>query len=483
MSRTVGIWAWFGLAVWCAPAAAQFGGGMGGLGGGGIIVDADGVLRPATRAERTGKRPAPPTLSQEIAARSDLRQVSLLELDRQLRAALAAGKPIPVEVENLAGLVKIEYVLIDRERRDIRLAGPAGGWEMDASGRAMGRRGHRPVLNVADLAAALRCVLAGPAEVYCSIDPQRSGLAAVREVFDNLKVPNGRREAEQLRLRVMDLLDLQIITVRGVPEGSRFALVMIEADYRMKQMAMAQEHVSALPTHLDALVEATESGEYRPNLARWWFSPNYRPFLCNAERTVFKFQGQAVRLLNEEVLVDAQGNREGTGRTSPQGDQFSQAFTKRFPQLEERYPAFADLHNLFDLLMVAGLVRQQGAEGYLAGSALLDPKVYALPAAQQPQRAEPVASYRLHSRKDGRKRMNHVTIAFGGVSVRPAEVVTAESIVPDTTGAVAAVKLVPLEQTPSGPSKPAVPPSSETGKQPASVPPARFWVDAPIGDK
>ena len=427
---------------WAVPALAQFGGGGFG-GGGGVCVDPQGVIRTAKRRARDSDKTVKPNLSDEITARSELRQVSLQRIDRQVRMAVQAGKPVPPEMASLAGLLKLEYIVLDREQKDVLLVGPAEGWHQTPDGRDVGDSSRRPVLRFEDLAAALRCVLAGRGQVECSIDPSQAGLAAMRAY--QYPAASNRREAEAVSANVAQTLGLQAIWTAGVPPGSRFARAMIDADYSMKRMAIGVEKVIGLTTHLDGLVKLAQNQELSSAaLARWWFTPAYDAVLTDSNNTVFRFQGQGVRLLNEAVLVDAQGNRRGTGQTSLQGDLFASSFTSKFPVLERRYPVFADLHNLFDLMMVAGLIQQQQAAHWFAGSALLDPQIYTIPCGKQPRHAEPAVAYRLW-RQGG---FHMITVAFGGVSMRPAESlvpgkIQIDSQLPSITNALAWSSLSP----------------------------------------
>ena len=402
-----------------APVEAQYGGGGGGggFGGGGVHIDPDGVIRIGSPRKRPGKRPAAPNLSAELAARSDLRKVSLRRLDEQARAALDAGTPISNDVRLMAGLVKVEYVIFDRDNRDVLVAGPAEGCKIARDGRVVGVTSNRPMLRLEDLACALRNVLTGPGNVSCSIDLQARGLAALARATPDRPLPTSRREARAAREKVARLIDVQTVRTGGVPDGSRFALVMIEADYLMKRVAMGLRKTPGIKTHLDSLVALTDQGVGRPNLVRWWFTPSYEPFLTNEERTIFKLRGQALKLLNEEEFVDANGRRRGTGQPSA-ADEFSESFTDRLPKLEAKMAPFADLHNLFDLMMVAGLIRKQGAGDWLADSALLDPARFEIPTTDQPRFAEPVVTIDFERSK---KKLRFV-YAYGGVSIEPGRV-------------------------------------------------------------
>lgn len=403
-----------------SQAAAQLGGG----GAGGIYIDPEGVLRELPR-RTSAKRGTSDEVEESSTPSSEARHVSLKRLDQALRPLLESQQPIPREIDLLAGLVRIDAILIDRSTKDILLVGPAEGWIVK-DGRIVGEETGRPLLQLADLTNALRCVLDGSGIARCSIDPTREGLAALKE--KSFPTDINTKTASNFRKEVEETYGLQTVRTGGVPEGSRFALTMIEADYRMKRMAIGKEKVKGVVSHLDALAQLTREDAHRGTLARWWFAPAYDEIRADEAKSSFRFVGQGVKLLNEEVLFNAEGERSGLGRSNPDWDRFSDSFTAKFPELEKEYAVFADLRNLFDLMMVAGLVRQQGIEDWLRGTAFLDSSLYLTPTWAPPTHAEPVVMTRIHrGRRDG-KSVRFLTIAYGGVTIDPMTVLSGESI-------------------------------------------------------
>ncbi|MFO0945253.1 MAG: DUF1598 domain-containing protein [Planctomycetota bacterium] len=292
-------------------------------------------------------------------------------------------------------------------------------------------------MHLEDLASALRCVLAGSGEAHCSIDPTAAGLRATQNL--NYPKETNTRSGEAFRREVAELLGMQTVTTSGVPDGSRFARVMVEADYRMKGMALGREKVRGVASHLDTLVDLTERDIQRPSLTRWWFTPAYDSLVTNEARSVFQFTGQGVKLENEEVFVDREGRRSGSGQSNPAGDPFSESFTKGFPEIEKRYPVFSDLHNLFDLMMVAALIKHEGLAKPFQASILLREDRFPIATDVQPKLAEPVVAYRFHQKKKDGQRIRYTTVAFGGVSVRPQDFFARDVLVPDANGMLAAI--------------------------------------------
>ena len=185
---------------------------MGGGQMGGVRIDQAGLLRAATPAERK-EPPTIPSLPEDLAALSQLRQVSLRAVAEEAAKHLKEGKEIPSEFALLAGLSAVEYIILDANQKDVRLAGPAEGWEITWEGREIGRKTGRSTIHLEDVATALRSVKRRWGEIMCSIDPSRDGLAAVQKV--SLSGLNGRRDAEKGMETVKDALGRQTVRTGG----------------------------------------------------------------------------------------------------------------------------------------------------------------------------------------------------------------------------------------------------------------------------
>lgn len=415
------------LAGWLTPTVvfAQLMGGNQGQGGaGGIYLDAKGVVRAAEK--ETGKIVIP-KIAEDLARRADLRQVSLKAIAKALGEAVAAdSKKIPDELRYLAGLNQLTYIVFDRSDGDIRLVGPAEGWRVLPDGRPVSRSTNRPLLQLDDLIVALRTVFVGTGEATCSLDPQPHGVAAIRKLNDEMKMPESKTAAEETKAELAAALDLQIARTGGVPSGSRASLMMLDADYRMKRMALGLEKLTGVANHLDSAVLNIERGTPTTSMARWWFTPKYEGIAVDPTSTTFQLRGQGLQLLNEEMLVDASGKGKGTGRAVQQ-DRFSKQFTEQFPIIERKHPCFADLHNFFDLMVLSALMKRQDRAGWLSDSILLDGSKYEPTQSRPPTHAEPVIAVRYVPK--GRKGVPVYAFAFGGVAMNPQSVVDKPLIV------------------------------------------------------
>ena len=178
---------WFAVVLglaWAAPAVVY--------GQAGVMVDAEGVLRTRTAADTGGQltkqriAAARASLNPNVAAYSKLRFISLKHLER----AIADHQGVPTdEMRNLAGLLRLRYVFLYPDSKDIVIAGPAEGWVTDGVGRLVGLSSGRPVISLEDLVVALRAFPPGGSPtkfIGCSIDPTQEGLAAMQQFLRSI---------------------------------------------------------------------------------------------------------------------------------------------------------------------------------------------------------------------------------------------------------------------------------------------------------
>jgi hypothetical protein len=155
--------------------------------------------------------------------------------------------------------------------------------------------------------------------------------------------------------RMGEILGQQDITVFGVAEDSHFAVTLIEADFRMKRISLGVDPsgVRSLRSHLSLL---------KPNgnsIQRWWFTPFYEGLSATDDRTAFQLSGQRVQLMAQEEISTAAGERSDAAFTRASIQEFARMFTAAYPELAARHPLFAELQNLFDLVIIAALLHDQ----------------------------------------------------------------------------------------------------------------------------
>lgn len=329
----------------------------------GVYVDTGGLLcrirtgPPATDLAAVRRLASAAGDNRDVLRASDLRKVSLTRLEKQVQFRAAQGLPPADEMKNLAGLHRVKFVFLYPESRDIVIAGPAGAWATDEEGRCRNTDSGEPVLQLDDFVVVLRNAQQG-GQFGCSITPRRANLAATQAFLnESAKSPlkPGQRDAWLGKIR--SLLGRQDITVDGVDPQTRVARVIVEADYRMKLVGMGLEGgVLGVSSYLDSVPVPADGAPPPMSVLRWWFTMNYQALRATPTRDAFELRGPGVQVLSENEMLTLRGDRIHTGTADELNEQFAHSFTKHFDQLAAKYPIYADLRNVFDLALVAGLI-------------------------------------------------------------------------------------------------------------------------------
>ena len=412
----------------------------------GVYVDAEGVLRRKFVAQQAQglavARLAAMNTGENVDSRfrSPLRKISLTRLEKHVQLALAAGRQPNEEMRNLAGLEKIQYVLVYPESRDLVLAGPAGSWRTDDEGRQVSRHSGRPIVQLDDLVVLLRQQMAAPNAAFaCSINPTQQGLARTRAFAAQssatpLKPSQRTAWLKQLR----DQMGRQTISVEGIDPRTRVARVLVEADYRMKLVGMGLEPGTVdVPSYLDLI--RVKPGQAPPPLdvLRWWFTLKYDVVRATPARDAFEIRGQGVQVLSENELLTLLGQRVHTGQSNATNQEFANRFTQHFPALAAKYPVYADLQNVFDLALVAALVQQQGLADRVDWhlTCFGDPQEFQVALGPTPTSVESVIN---HRRVGGK----HLVVGVsGGVRAEPWKYVQSAAIQDDPQGRLSTARM------------------------------------------
>lgn len=396
--------------------------GMGGFGAravGGISVDAQGIvqnLAPNVAADLAAER-RDTVKGLRLGKPGGLRRISLARLVSAVDEFATAGKALPPEVLFLGGLERITHVFVDPDGHDIILAGPADTAAVDAAGNVVGATSGRPLLQLEDFVVALRAIDgARQGGIRCSIDPTPEGVAKLQQYLRSLKTIGD----PDVTLRSMEeSLGPQRVTVGGVPAGSRFARVLVAADYRMKRIGMGLEPsgVPGLPSYLSMVPPGSTTGATLP---RFWLEASYEPIVRDADELAWRINGRGMKCLTENDVLAKDGERNvierGKAPTDKVAEKWCAAMTSHYDALAARQPVFAELVNCIDLAVVAALIhgRQLDKRAGLDLGPLTDEKTLAVPVYDAPAFTSTVAS---GVRKGGR----WVVSASGGVQVQPWE--------------------------------------------------------------
>jgi len=340
-------------------------GGPGSISGfdGGVFVDPTGLLKkfpPQTDRSLIAIRRSAAIASRggNPRAGSVLRKVSLTRLEREVQLLHALGREPDEAMQTLAGLQRIQYLLFYPETGDIVIAGPAGDWRRDAEARFVDADKGRPVLNLDDLVVTLRAAYSDEGRFGCSINPRKDNLAAAQAVNDKWsKAPLKPGQRQKWLTEFRDAVGRQDIVVYGIDPRTRAARVLVEADYRMKLVGIGlEEGVLGVTNYLQTLQE--KGGDPPPmSVLRWWFTLNYSSVSATEGRDAFELKGPGVKVLSENELLTAIGERQHTGASDELNSRFAQSFTKHFESLAAKYPVYADLRNIFDLALVAAVIK------------------------------------------------------------------------------------------------------------------------------
>jgi hypothetical protein len=338
-----------------------------GGGVGGVSIDAQGIVARSDVESlgrlRDARLRALEKADAGLQTTSRLRKISLRGMLAEIERRRKAGLPAGDELANLAGLVRIQLVLVYPERGDLVLAGPAEAWKVDGQGNLVGQTSGQPVLQLDDLVVALRTAKNAASEegITCSINPTPEGLKQLQRV---LKTP-GLAASEAAVARLEESLGPQRITVTGVPPESHFAQVLLAADFMMKRLAMKLEPtpITGMPSYMDML-QNTSATLSRTAMPRFWMAPRYEPLLKDAEGLVFELRGGGVQAMTEEGFLGRDGAVvSGRGKEDLLARKWAETMTAKYEELSVALPIFAELRNCIDLAVVAALLLKEDLPG------------------------------------------------------------------------------------------------------------------------
>ena len=326
---------------------------------GGVLIDADGMLRQISAEQRTKQfhdlRQNLAAVPTDLTEASEVRKISLRKLNDALASAVADAKPIADDLRYLGGLQRVEYVVVIPEEKDILLVGPGGPWQATESGDVVGTKTGLPVILLDDLIVAMRSADGARSQaISCSIDPTAEGRVAFQKY-----VAQQKRFHSGIMETVKKLMGPQKISLTGVSKESHFAQVLVAADYRMKRIAMHLEEspVAEIPSFLE--LAKKRRGAISDLMPRWWLACDYEPLGRSADGLTWELRGNGVKAMTEDQIIHRDGSVEQTGKTNRVAAEWSTAMTENYDQLCRVEPVFGQLRNVMDLSVIAALVQHQ----------------------------------------------------------------------------------------------------------------------------
>ena len=413
------------------------GGCTGVSGANGVIVDAQGVLHNLEKQDPTGgevwraaRQAAKAHLGAKVTTVSKLRKISLNRLEAAIKDANDKQKPLTEEMKYLAGLTRVRYVFYYPETQDIVLAGPAEGWAADMAGRVRGIESQRATIELQDLVVALRAYPASGKKtrvIMVSIDPTPEGLAAMQNFLSSIRPsPND----EQLIVEgLRSNLGLQNIRIEGVTPSTHFAQVLIEADYRMKLIGIGLERPPVkIASYVDKATPHSGSGKA---LQRWYLVPDYQSVRVAADDLGMELVGNGVKLVSEDQVVGADGSRRVSGKSDKASHLFVEGFTRKYNELSQKVPVYAQLRNCIDLAVAAAFIQEHhyyDKAGWQMAT-FADEKAVPVETLNVPSQVETVCT---SVWKGG----TLMTPVGGGVTIHPTKALESPNLLPDEDGKV-----------------------------------------------
>ena len=338
---------------------------VGGIGGlrvgvvGGVKIDGESVLRDqevAINAQvlaelKQGLKAA----DQDVSKKTDLRMISLKALNKQLETAVQQKSEIPVEVQFMAGLQRIKYVIVDEDNHDIVIAGPAEGLVSDKFGNVVGSKSGTPAIHLEDFLVALRSAKEARTGqgISVSMDPTPQGVRNLRALY-----AKQTQFTPALAEDIQKAMGEHIISLTGVPKDTRFSQILVAADYRMKRLAMglAESKARNLPSVIEMAAKARNRMRGAP---RMWMECNYQPMATDSSRSVWELRGQGVRALTENAFHNKDGKAVATGKENKFAAKWADRLTERFEEISKTETVFGDLRNLMDLSVVSAVIQRE----------------------------------------------------------------------------------------------------------------------------
>ena len=355
--------------------AQNVGGNNNGLGGngfgavqvgvvGGVAVDAESVLNRAHQRIDGGTKAAIMKslggVDSDIDRVSKLRMVSLKLLNQEIKNSISANKPVPVEVQFMAGLQRIEFLIVDSENNDLIIAGPGEGLTTDVFGNVVGAKSNTPAIHLEDFLTAMRTAdnARQGTGISVSMDPTAEGMQNYRVASQRIRNQGGfQADPRQAANLMQDAMGEHNITLTGVPQNSRYAQVLVAADHHMKRLANGLEKSNA-NNFPSILAMAEKAGARRLSGApRMWMECNYEPVAKDENGMVWELRGQGIKALTENSFFDKDGNvHRDQGKRNVFAEKWANNLTERFEEVSQAEPVFRDLRNLMDMSVVAAII-------------------------------------------------------------------------------------------------------------------------------
>jgi hypothetical protein len=383
---------------------------------GGVEINLEGLIKitPKRTMEEIGKNltkilaPVPADLDEKTT----IRKISLKKLNAQICQTIEQQTEFSDSIRYLGGLTSIRYLVVVPEENDILLVGTSESWQVDSYGNIVGKTSGHPVFRLEDLLTVFRAWnnQSRPSVITCSIDPTKEALVKIAQVDRQFPVVD-RSNVQAFAAAQENAYGRNVVTLQGVPEQSRFAMILAIADYKMKQISLGHipSPVRTLPSYVSLI-----GGSQKQINPRFWLAPEYGTITHDSKKLTWQLSDVKVKALTENEYFDTKSNSlQPAGKPDRAALNWCNKMTANYDALSKADPVFGDLRNCMELAITVALIRQEGLLekancklNAFEDATLLKPVVYPVPKTVQSQAT--VA-------KNGRS----FVVACGGVEVNP----------------------------------------------------------------
>jgi hypothetical protein len=284
--------------------------------------------------------------------------MSLRVLSTKAAECLSSRSSVPRDLATLCGITRFESFLVDEGSRDVILIGkPVGGGSP---------------LHLDELVVAMRSIWRGGTEaVSCSLDPRRENVLAIQQTnsqYGKVQTPEqGKRMIQQVKAS----WGPQLVRVGGVPKDSRYAHIMIDADYHLKKVSLGVLKISGVNSYLDMKVsdakERIAQGEDKiasgMSFNRFWFNVEKEFPAFTEDEGIVWLKACPIVLFTEQQMGASSGELFDVDEDDPVATAYAKAFSEAFPRSADQVAPYADLRNLYFLKALLESMRfRQAAE-------------------------------------------------------------------------------------------------------------------------
>ncbi len=292
--------------------------------------------------------------------------VSLRVLQQRLKVCLQEDSCSQAALLQLAGLRRIIGYVVDEANHDLILVG-----EKDDS---------LPPLYLEDFIIALKntwmqyAQLKGNTYYYsnpgCSIDPDPRIINRLQTTGQHILGSSSQSDIERTIQQWHETCQSpQNVRVLGIPFDTRFAWVMVKADYDMKRLVDGSDSLGTsgfvsltdmtLETAKKDIVQGRSISIPLSSMNRFWFYPGENRYL--EDQGVITIEQSPVVLLTEEEYLGKKGKIVGKGHADQLAQEFVEDFTANYAELAKQRPIYTELENLFRFVALAKIMKYKDA--------------------------------------------------------------------------------------------------------------------------